>query len=162
MAQAHQKEEPLFFDVNVKAVARQLPNDLIRSTKSLEALNEKFERNWKMAQQCADAFENQAMRAAVEMEKEKAKDKDEKDAQDKSVAAASWSSSDSLCLSNLERMRQCESEMAMFEDEKLALLDSTIDGLQGFVHKISADLERFEAVLQPNMIKLAFPAKSVR
>ena len=142
MAEANKKQQALFFDANVKAVGR-LPNDMIRATRSLEHLNRMFEENCKMAHNSCVAFSTQSA----------GKKEDDADA---------WTATADLCLENLKQMRQCEEDMMMFQDEKIAMLEANIESLESYILRITDDLEQFQALLQPNMIKLAFTGRKFK
>eukprot|EP01083_Nonionella_stella_P166040 553949_1 len=125
----------LYLDDNVKMVTG-LPSALIRLSNSYQDLNKKFEHNSKMSQDTFQTFQIQSSNIKNTQK---------------------WTSKDDLCTKTLQQMRKYESDMMMFQDEKVALLKENIQSLEAYIAKMSKDLNEFQKVLQPNMIKLPSP-----
>ena len=155
MSKANTKNESvLYLDANVKAV-KLLSLDLVRFGKSYETLNGKFETNLKMADSSCSAFQTQSIAHQ--------KDQNSKSTESKSKEADNaWTAADDLCLKNLMQMRECEENMMMYQDEKVALLQAHIGSLEAYICKMTSDLDEFKQLLQPNMISLPFPDRKYK
>ena len=158
MAAANRKNESvLFLDTNVKAV-KLLAMDLVRFGKSYETLNGKFETNLKMADSSCSAFQTQSIAHQKEQNLKSKKNQKEESKDD----ADAWTAADDLCLKNLSQMRECEENMMMYQDEKVALLQAHIGSLEAYICKMTSDLDEFKQLLQPNMISLPFPDRKYK
>eukprot|EP01084_Bolivina_argentea_P149595 261308_1 len=143
MAEANVKPKELYLDENVK-ISKGLPSDMIRLCNSCTDLNKRMEENLKMSHKAYEAFEKQSKNTNNNIN---------------NGNNIEWNFKDDLCLKHLETMRTHEQQMVMFQDEKIALLESTVETFESYIEKITKDLEQFDKILQPNQIKLPFPKK---
>eukprot|EP00483_Globobulimina_turgida_P008751 UN08769 len=133
---ANSKQYKLYLDENVKIMA-ELPGTLVRLSDSYIDLNKKFEDKLNMAHDSFKAFENETKKS--------------------NKKSPQWTATDDLCFKNLEEMRKNEEDMVMFQDEKISLIQENLKSMESYITKISKDLDEFQKLLQPNMIKLPFP-----
>mmetsp|Transcript_51891 Transcript_51891/g.85914 ORF Transcript_51891/g.85914 Transcript_51891/m.85914 type:complete len:148 (+) Transcript_51891:113-556(+) len=142
MAEANTKDKRLYLEENVKRI-KQLPHDIVRVCSSYDVLNQKCEQDFENAHQLFTTFQNQTQSAMT--------------IDDDNNNDLEWTSMDSECLANLQKMRECEENMMMFQEEKIELLHQHIGSLDTLIGKMAKDLRDFQKKLQPNMIKLPFP-----
>ena len=142
MAEANTKHTKVYLEENVKRI-KLLPHDMVRLCSSYEILNKKYEENVRSSHDAFQALKDETMK---EENKENMNE---------------WTLRDDECFKHLNKMRKCEDDMMMFQDEKIALLTQNITNIESLITKMTKDLNQFEKILQPNMIKLPYPNKKM-
>ena len=132
----------LLLEENAKAL-KQSPDELVRVCDAYRSLDDRFAAKLRRTETLSAAFERDS--ASFDG--------------DGTGAEHAWTAMDEAMMRTLHELRQSEEEALMFADEKIALLESHIEALDGFVSKMSIDLDAMRPLLQPNVVALRADSK---